>query len=193
MTSAHPNFDALVAEHGGRVLGICTSIVRDEHLGADAAQEAFLRLWHQLRKSERPASLAAWLRTAAVSSALDLLRRRRVRDDAAQVVGTQPAEEFAPDPSAPLEALELRMRLGSALQRLPEGQRGVFVLRHEAGLGLGEVARTLGVAESTVKTQFARACLRLQEHLAPFAPEIRRPARSHPYPPSDSHSRGGPS
>jgi DNA-directed RNA polymerase specialized sigma24 family protein len=55
-----------------------------------------------------------------------------------------------------------------ALLELPDGQRTVFLLRHEGGLTLAEVADALGVAVPTAKTQFARACLKLQEKLAPF-------------------------
>ena len=51
-----------------------------------------------------------------------------------------------------------------------EGQRTVFLLRHEGGLPLAEVAETLGVALPTVKTQFARACLKLQSRLRPYRP-----------------------
>ena len=47
-------------------------------------------------------------------------------------------------------------------------QRTVFVLRHSGGLRLREVAETLGLALPTVKTHFARACLKLQTTLAAF-------------------------
>jgi DNA-directed RNA polymerase specialized sigma24 family protein len=36
---------------------------------------------------------------------------------------------------------------------------------------LAQVAQTLDLALPTVKTQFARACLKLQRALRPFAPE----------------------
>ena len=55
--------------------------------------------------------------------------------------------------------------------RLPEGQRTVFQLRHFGCLPLAEVAETLDLALPTVKTQFARACLRLQSALAPHRPQ----------------------
>jgi RNA polymerase sigma factor (sigma-70 family) len=67
--------------------------------------------------------------------------------------------------------VELRGRFEAALAELPEGQRTVFLLRHDGGLALSEVAETLDVSLPTVKTQFARACLKLQAKLAAFAPD----------------------
>ena len=78
----------------------------------------------------------------------------------------------APDERASLA--ELRERLERALRDLPGGQRTVFLLRHEGGLSLREVADTLGVALPTARTQFARACLRLQRGLREFDPGGKR-------------------
>ena len=50
------------------------------------------------------------------------------------------------------------------------GQREIFLLRHDGGLSLAEVADSLELALPTVKTQFARAALKLQAKLAGFRP-----------------------
>ena len=77
MPSAPPEFSALVAAHERDVLRQCRSVLRDEHLGADAAQETFVRLWRELQRGARPVELGAWLRRAALSCALDLRRNAR--------------------------------------------------------------------------------------------------------------------
>ena len=158
-------FEDLVARHQGEVLRLCRSIVRDEHLGADAAQEAFVRLWRKLSRGEALERSSAWLRRAAVSAAIDLARARGAREAERGIDEDLPARApAAPDPVA----RELAQRLERALVDLPDGQRTVFLLRHEGGLTLAEVAETLGVAVPTAKTQFARACMKLQEKLAAF-------------------------
>jgi RNA polymerase sigma-70 factor (ECF subfamily) len=163
--------DGLVALHGGEVLRISRAILRDEHLGADAAQETFLRLWTRLSAERAPAALGGWLRSVAVSTALDAARRRRARADAEGLRGDDERRSAA-SPARP-EALaaraELARRLEAALAHLPEGQRTVFELRHFGGLSLPEVAEALGLAVPTAKTHFARACLKLQAALARFA------------------------
>ena len=163
-------FEALVDDHHAAVLRVCRAVLRDEALAADAAQETFLRLWRAFGERaattlERP---GAWLSRTALSASLDLARRRSLRAWGASDV--DPAATAARDASPPevLARAELAARLERALEALPEGQRTVFRLRHHAELPLAEVAELLGVERSTVKTQFARACLRLSRDLRAF-------------------------
>jgi len=166
-------FDRLLAEHGSRVLRVCYAILLDRHLSEDAAQEAFLRLWGALRAGRAPGRPAAWLNAAALSASIDIFRRRdvqaRTAERRARALPVRP--EAAGDPGAAAQAAELRRRLERALLHLPPGQRTVFLLRHEGGLPLASVAEVLGLALPTVKTQFARACLKLQSLLQSFGPE----------------------
>ena len=51
MNGTQSSFQSIVAEHQSTVLRVCRSILHDEHLGADAAQETFLRLWQRLDRA----------------------------------------------------------------------------------------------------------------------------------------------
>lgn len=160
-------FEALVAHHRREVFALCRSVLRDEHLGADAAQEAFVRLWKRMQSGGTPEEPRGWLRRAALSSAIDELRRRPRAEPVAEL--PEPAVE------PPQADAELRARFELALAGLSEGQRAVFLLRHEGGLRLGEIAETLGLSRETVRTQFARAALKLQTKLSAFRPERDEP------------------
>jgi RNA polymerase sigma-70 factor (ECF subfamily) len=162
-----PEFEALVADHRREVFALCRSVLRDEHLGADAAQEAFVRLWKRMQSAGTPVEPRGWLRKAALSSAIDELRRK----PRAETVTVLP-EPAVEEPRSDAELLE---RFESALSELPEGQRAIFLLRHEAGLTLVEIASTLGVSRETVRTQFARAALKLQSKLSAYRPERDEP------------------
>ena len=159
-------FDRLVRGHQAGVIQVCRSILRDDHLGLDAAQETFLRLWSLVNAGDLPEHAGAWLRKVAVRVSLDADRRRRASTSLAERAADQPRRNESPTASA--ESRELRERLESALPRLSDGQRKVFLLRHDAGLPLREVADLLGVSLPTVKTQFARACLKLAQDLRSF-------------------------
>jgi RNA polymerase sigma factor (sigma-70 family) len=167
-TAALATFEDLVARHQVEVLRVCRTILRDEHLGADAAQETFVRLWRRIAEGREPEKTSAWLRRVAVSTSLDLARTRIARKREAQI-----AETLADTRTVAPDAGEWVERFERALAELSDGQRTVFLLRHEGGMALSEVAETLGVSLPTVKTQFARACLKLQEKLAKFRPEGR--------------------
>ena len=75
-------------------------------------------------------------------------------------------------PARAIADAELRERYEHALERLSERQRAAFLLRHEGGMSLSEVADALEIALPTVKTQFARAVLKLQALLSEFRPEV---------------------
>lgn len=169
MATLTPIFERLVAEHRQTVFRICRSILRDEHLSADAAQDAYLRLWRRLRGSGLPEKPHVWLRRAAASSALDLIRRRDARHEEPAPLGETPATTTPLETHAAADELDAQLR--TAVLRLPEGQRTVFLLRHDGGLSLREISETLDLALPTIKTQFARACLKLQTRLAAFRPD----------------------
>ncbi len=176
MNASH--FERLVAEHQRDVLRVCRSVLRDDHLGADAAQETFFRLWRELEEGREPERSGAWLRRVAVTASLDLHRRRAARGETEPETGiaSEPVEERGPPEVVATN--ELLGRLERALDSLSDGQRTIFLLRHSAGLSLSEVADSLGVALPTVKTQFARACLKLQQSLRSFRPGPGREART---------------
>ncbi|MBM3989355.1 MAG: sigma-70 family RNA polymerase sigma factor, partial [Planctomycetes bacterium] len=68
--------DALFAEHGERVTRVCRAVLHSDDLARDAAQEAFVRLWRRMEREPALEHPGSWLRAAALSSALDLARRR---------------------------------------------------------------------------------------------------------------------
>ena len=168
-------FERVVEEHRGSVLRVCRSILRDDHLGADAAQETFLRLWRELAAERAPERLAPWLRRVAVGVSLDW---RKARGRAEERVRTgEPESEPAHERSAldEAEATELRGRYERALASLSESQRTIFLLRHSGGVSLSEIAESLEIALATAKTHFARACLKLQAELHAFDPDRTGP------------------
>jgi RNA polymerase sigma factor (sigma-70 family) len=58
-----------------------------------------------------------------------------------------------------------RVRIGEAIQALPERYRGVVALRYVTDLTFAEIGQALGIPENTAKTFFQRAKLLLREAL----------------------------
>lgn len=172
---AAASFEAAVAEHGPLVRRICRGILVDGHASDDAAQDAFLRLWTSLSSGEGPHSVGPWLRRAAASASIDVLRRRREIPQSSSRVD-EDVEELEPparpvaSPDARLHAQSLANAIERAVTTLSPTQRAVFVLRHEAAIPLVEVAHLLDLSPSTAKTHFARATLRLRTELVAYGP-----------------------
>jgi len=68
---------------------------------------------------------------------------------------------------------EILVRINASLAALPPAQRDAFLLQHESGLSLAEIAALTGVAVETVKSRLRYAVAKLRAQLAELreAPE----------------------
>jgi RNA polymerase sigma-70 factor (ECF subfamily) len=132
----------LYVRYADDVCGFVRSIVRDVHEAEDITQNVFAKLITAIHRYEpREVPFAAWILRVARNAALDHLRARR------QI----PFEEVrTSDDGHEQLGFDRSQSLREALQRLPQDQREVLVLRHIAGLSPGEIARRLGKTESSV-------------------------------------------
>jgi len=123
-----------------------SSTAADE-LAQDACEQVFRR-WTQI---DHP---RAYARIAVINGARSWGRRRTVRRAA-------PVE---PERHVELDADAIAVR--DVLERLPERQREVLVLRYYADLKIDDIAAALGCRPGTVKSLIHRGLARLQEELA---------------------------
>jgi RNA polymerase sigma-70 factor (ECF subfamily) len=124
------------------VRGYVQSIVRDPHDAEDITQNVFAKLMKAIRKYEqREVPFAAWILRVARNASLDHMRARRLI----------PCEEVrTSDEGYEQIGFERSQSIREALERLPEEQREVLVLRHIAGLSPGEIAERLDKSEGSI-------------------------------------------
>jgi RNA polymerase sigma-70 factor (ECF subfamily) len=171
-------FYELVRPYERRVYAAALAILRNEHDAEDAAQEAMLKAFANIRQFRAEARFSTWLIQITVNEAL--MRRRRERtvpmeglDDRRSGRGEE-ENEYAPRdfadwreiPSEALERKEVRQRLAEALATLDRKYREVFVLRDVEHLNIQETAEALGITVASVKTRLLRARLMLRDLLA---------------------------
>jgi RNA polymerase sigma factor (sigma-70 family) len=146
-----------------QVFSTCLRYARDRPEAEDMMQEAFLCIFRDLRQFRGTGSFEGWLRKVTVRNALQYLRRRNplrfAEDYEALPVDFQ---VFTPDSELNNEAL-LTM-----VQQLPVGYRTVFNLRCVEDFSYAEIADELGIAESSVRSQYARACKCLRDKVERF-------------------------
>jgi RNA polymerase sigma-70 factor (ECF subfamily) len=149
-------FSELVRLHQRRAYAVARAIVLTHEDAEDAVQEGFLHAYRALARFLPDQPFGAWLYRIITNAALDLVRRRKVRD------ADQLPEGVALPFRDPGEADELRHRLVAALERLGERQRAVIVLHDVEGFTHGEIGGMLGIPEGTARSDLhhARAALR---------------------------------
>jgi RNA polymerase sigma-70 factor, ECF subfamily len=167
-------FYELVRPYERRVYSAAFAILRNEADAEDAAQEAILKAFANLRQFRAEARFSTWLIQIAVNEAL--MRRRKEHAEIMEPIGEQRADEgaYIPKdfadwreiPSEALERKELRLLLLEALASLGEKYRQIFILRDVQHLSIQEVSEMLGISQASVKTRLLRARLMLRDLLA---------------------------
>ena len=149
-------FAGLVRLHQRRAYSVARSIVTTHEDAEDAVQEGFLRAHQALNRFDPAQTFGAWLNRIVANAALDLARRRKVRN----------AEELSDSiPAAfrdPAEGGELRQRLEAALAQLPERARSVIVLHDVEGFTHAEIGAMLGIPGGTARSDLHHARQKLR-------------------------------
>jgi RNA polymerase sigma-70 factor (ECF subfamily) len=174
-------YEVLMRRYNERVYRAVRAILRDDKEAEDVMQQAYVNAYVHLRQFNRQARFSTWLTRIAINEALARVRRRgryEPFDDESPTVEAFMTSPSRQDPERDAATGELRALLESAIDRLPDGAREVFVLRQVEGLSTAEAADMLGVSEDVVKTRLsrARAALRrdLMERTGATAPEVFR-------------------
>ena len=186
-------FAQLVSEFYETAFGWAYSRLRDADVAQDAVQEAFVVAYQQLHQLNEPQAFAGWFKQIVLSQVYRLLRDTRPLAQAVDL--NQQIVALEPGPVALLENVELKERVMTAVQALPEKEQVVTQMFYLNGYSQKEIARLLELPLTTVKKrlQYARRNLRgiLASMMDAFVPEpeptpapVPIPVRSRPiYPP----------
>ena len=163
-------FDQLYRRHKGPLYRYLLRQCRD----AAAAEELFQDVWMNLVRAR-----AGYTVTARFSTYLYRLAHNRLIDHyrrrvPAALVSFDDDEAGAPElpagreaePHVAYEARAQAARVLELLAALPAAQREAFVLQHEAGLSLEEIAEATGVARETAKSRLRYAMAKLKEGMS---------------------------
>jgi RNA polymerase sigma-70 factor (ECF subfamily) len=184
------DFGAWMTSEQRRVFLLCRRILQDPDEADSATQDAFLKAYRALRKSDTAAEdlehPSKWITRIAVNTCLDRLRskawkiwrRRPPAEDEQRIL--EITRGSGPDAESQVFAKQIQHRVEAALARLSDRQRAVFSLRHYEAMPIEEIAEVLKLEEGTVKAHLFRAIAKLREELKdlylPRGGRIRREA-----------------
>lgn len=152
-------FERLYRTHVSKV----HSLARRMTGGANAdelTQDVFVRAWQKLGTFRGESAFGTWLHRLAVNVILEHRRSLAVKMSRHQA-GDEAFERLSSRPATP----DLAMDFETAIQKLPEGAREVFVLHDVEGYKHREIAASLAISPGTSKTQLHRARMLLRGHL----------------------------
>ena len=152
-------FEQLYITHLPRV----HSLVRRMAGGRDVdelTQDVFVRVWQKLGTFRGDSAFGTWLHRLAVNVVIE-----RFRTEAARRQRLYDGEEIFETLSSPPRPRDLSMDFETALEKLPDGAREIFVLHDVEGYKHHEIASLLGISPGTSKAQLHRARMMLRRHL----------------------------
>lgn len=165
-------FEQLVLSNQNKVYALALRLCGDREEAADLAQEAFVKAWQGLASFQGESSFATWVYRLTTNAAIDHLRKKKRREEAARLVSLDDEEsgwaepaDWEGDPQRLLERSERGRALAQAIGRLPDWQRRALVLRELSGLSYQEIGAALDIDLGTVKSRIARARLNLRKIL----------------------------
>jgi RNA polymerase sigma factor (sigma-70 family) len=152
-------FERLYRAHVGRIHSLLQRMLGAEH-AAEVTQDVFVRAWQKIGTFRGDSAFGTWLHRLAVNVALTKrgeLGTRRSRfledDDILQHLPDRPSNR------------DVSLDFETAMERLPNGARAIFVLHDIEGYKHEEIAQLVGVTSGTSKAQLHRARLLLRRFL----------------------------
>ncbi len=165
-------FDELACIYRNKGFAVAYSFVGNPEDAKDVLQEAFIKVYLNIKKFKEQAKFSTWFYRIVVNCSLDFLRRRKtlrrvftqnLLDEEGK---EQEFEDRRNEPGRILMNEELGIVLDNCILELAEKQKVCFILKHQNGLSNQEIARLLRCTISTVKVHLFRAVRNLQVKLS---------------------------
>lgn len=153
-----------------KIFALCFGMLGREDEARDAAQEAFIAAYRNLRNFRGEAKVSSWLHRIAVNQCLTKQRRAKTRSETYLDDEDGSDERFfvAPshtEPSRITEQNERLLHVRSAVRALPEELREVIVMKEFQEMTFQEISDALDVPLSTVKSRVYTALKQLRLRL----------------------------
>jgi len=155
-------FNELVGRYQKDIYLVARRLLNTHEEAEDLSQEVFIKAYRSLRDFRGDSTLFTWLYRIAVNLSLNVLRKRKIRQFfSLETIGLS-LTSSSPNADQQLIKDEMIAELYHAMDKLPNKQRTVFILRYFQKLSHAEIARILDRDEGTIKANYHLALKKLQ-------------------------------
>lgn len=138
---------------------VCLRYARDRAEAQDMLQDAMLKIFRDISQYRHEGAFEGWLRQVCVRTCLMTLRKKYATRHAVELENLPSNTQIM----LPREGDFDEKAILKLVQNLPDGYRTVFNLKCVEEYSYEEIAAELGIAESSVRSQYTRACRQLRE------------------------------
>ncbi len=158
-------FGELVRRYQEPAFNVCYRMLGERQEAEDLAQETFIRAYQRLGTFDENRPFGPWIRKVAANLCLNHLARSRPVQLPLDDERDRPIVAAGLGPEAALDRKQMREIVREAILELPPHYRAVIELRHYQDMSYAEIANTLDLPLSDVKSHLYRARRRLAERL----------------------------
>ena len=169
-------FEKLVQRHKSRIYTTIYLIVKDQYVAEDLLQDTFIKAVDTIKggRYNDEGKFLPWIIRIAHNLAIDYFRRDKrypnvVFEDGSSVFNTL---DFSEDS---VESIQIRQdtheQLREMIQRLPDVQKQVLIMRHYEDMSFQEIADATGVSINTALGRMRYALINLRKQFNQRAPQ----------------------
>jgi RNA polymerase sigma-70 factor, ECF subfamily len=159
-------FNILTLRYQEKIYWVVRRMIPDHDEADDIVQDVFIRAYHSLKSFKGESSVYTWLYRIAVNLSLNEIRRKKIRKTFSLDEST--TEQHRTDDDTPAEAMERKeqsIMIKKAIDRLPEKQKKVFILRYYEELPYEEIAQIVKTSVGGLKANYFHAVKKIGEYL----------------------------
>lgn len=159
-------FEQLYKLTSSQLFGVLRRILKTDALAEEALQDTYVKIWNNAERYQSAKSAPrTWLVSIARNQAIDVLRKRRSREDVELNLDSANIDTM-PDREQPLDQqLESSQLLSLCLQQLSEPARECVIRAYCEGFSQEELSERLQRPIGTVKSWIRRSLVSLKDCL----------------------------
>jgi len=153
----------LVERHQNAVFRTCYSIIGNEEIAEEIAQDVFLKAFKKLHKLDNPRLFRSWILSIAYRTAIDQQRKKKYYFDS---IGEKfDLDDGSRSVSDKLSDTERKEAIVKSIKELGKPDSSIFILFYLEEQTTEEIAKALGLSKSNVKIKLMRGREKLKKKL----------------------------
>jgi RNA polymerase sigma-70 factor (ECF subfamily) len=156
-------FQLIYDKYRNRIYQTAIKFLKSPIIAQDVVQDVFMKLWFERHKMNASKPIEAWLYTVAKNNILNKLRKI-ANDWKAIDLLSHTILQSVNNADQKLNEGEFKQNLESAVSKLPDQQKMVFILSRFERLSYLQISEKLGISPLTVKTHLSRALYSIRKY-----------------------------
>lgn len=146
--------------------------LKEQSLAEEVVQDIFVYFWENRAKLKINDSVRGYLFGATKFRSLNLIREKKNHSKAIEHLSSSNMEADDQENISFAEIDEFKIILTTAINKLPEKCREIFILSKQSDLSNKEIADKLDISVKTVENQMTIALKKLREALLPHRDKL---------------------